>query len=80
MPVVLIGTLDTKGVEVQFVRDLLVQEGIATLVLDAGVLGSPSFVPDVSREQVFAVAGATINKSIVCEKVIWAIGSGLSGA
>jgi uncharacterized protein (UPF0261 family) len=38
MPVLLIGTLDTKGVELQFVRDLLHQGGVATVVIDAGVL------------------------------------------
>jgi uncharacterized protein (UPF0261 family) len=57
MPVLVIGTLDTKGVEVQFVRDLLNQAGVATLVLDAGVVGPPAFSPDIPREQVFAAAG-----------------------
>jgi uncharacterized protein (UPF0261 family) len=57
MPVLLIGTLDTKGVEFQFVRDLLRQAGLATLVLDAGVLGPPAFPPDIPREEVYAAAG-----------------------
>src|SRR3954447_15064666 len=60
MPVLLIGTLDTKGIEFQFVRDLLHQAGVATLVLDAGVLGPPHFVPDVPRERVYAAAGTTL--------------------
>jgi uncharacterized protein (UPF0261 family) len=59
MPVLLIGTLDTKGVEYQFVRDLLRQAGLATLTLDAGVLGPPRFAPDIPREEVFAAAGTT---------------------
>src|SRR5256885_1856843 len=53
MAVLLIGTLDTKGVEIQFVRDLLHAAGIATVVVDAGVLQPPAFAPEVSREQVF---------------------------
>jgi uncharacterized protein (UPF0261 family) len=57
MPVLLIGTLDTKGVEFQFVRDLLREAGIATLVLDAGVLQAPAFPPDIPREEVYAAAG-----------------------
>lgn len=57
MAVLLIGTLDTKGVEVHFVGDLLRRAGIGTLVLDAGVQGSPPFSADISREQVFAAAG-----------------------
>ena len=60
MPVLLIGTLDTKGVEVQFVRDLLRQAGIDTLVLDAGVQNPPYFPPDISREEVFATAGTNL--------------------
>ena len=44
MPVILIGTLDTKGVEIGFLRDFLQGWGIDTLVLDAGVLQPPAFV------------------------------------
>src|SRR5947209_658983 len=60
MPVLLIGTLDTKGVEVQFVRDLLHRAQVPTLVLDAGVLGPPPFPPDIPRDQVFAAAGTPL--------------------
>jgi uncharacterized protein (UPF0261 family) len=60
MPVLVIGTLDTKGVEVGFVRDALAAAGIATLVMDAGVLGPPLLPADISREQVYAAAGATL--------------------
>lgn len=60
MPILLIGTLDTKGTEYQFVRDLLEAQGHATLVLDAGVLGPPPFEPDVTREKVFAAAGTSL--------------------
>jgi uncharacterized protein (UPF0261 family) len=57
MPVLLAGTLDTKGIEFQFVRDLLHQAGVPTLVLDASVLRPPPFSPDISREEVYAAAG-----------------------
>src|SRR4051812_13508547 len=60
MPVLLIGTLDTKGVEFRFVRDLLEEAGVPTLVLDAGVLHPPAFPPDVPREEVFAAAGTSL--------------------
>ncbi len=60
MSVLLIGTLDTKGVEFQFVRDLLNQAGVGTLVIDAGVMGPPYFTPDVPREQVFTAAGTSL--------------------
>jgi uncharacterized protein (UPF0261 family) len=61
MPVLLIGTLDTKGVEFQFVRDLLRSAGVDCLVLDAGVLKLPLFSPDISREQVYGAAGTSID-------------------
>lgn len=60
MPVVLIGTLDTKGAELQFVRDLLQQGGVPTTVIDVGVLRAPTFPPDIAREQVYKAAGASL--------------------
>jgi uncharacterized protein (UPF0261 family) len=61
MPIILLGTLDTKGVEFQFVRDLLKSRGLDTLVIDAGVMGPPHFTPDVTRDKVFAAAGTTLD-------------------
>jgi uncharacterized protein (UPF0261 family) len=60
MPVLLIGTLDTKGLEVQFVRDLLHQAGVQALVVDAGVQGPAHFQPDIARTEVFAAAGTSL--------------------
>jgi uncharacterized protein (UPF0261 family) len=66
MSVILLGTLDTKGLELAFVRDLLHAAGLATIVVDAGVLGSPHFTPDISREQVFAAGGTSLEA--VCQE------------
>ena len=60
MTVLLIGTLDTKGVEVGFVRDALQRIGIDTLVMDTGVLQPPAFTPDIAREEVFSAAGSRL--------------------
>src|SRR6478609_8979580 len=60
MSVLLIGTLDTKGIEIRFVRDLLAEAGVGTLVLDAGVLVPPAFAPDIPREAVYAAAGTSL--------------------
>ncbi len=59
MALVLVGTLDTKGVELHFVRDLLGAAGQDTLVIDAGVGESP-FNPDIRRDQIFAAAGTSL--------------------
>jgi uncharacterized protein (UPF0261 family) len=60
MPVVMVGTLDTKGQELGFVRDLLRQHGLETLVIDAGSVGAPTLEPDIGREEVFRRAGTTL--------------------
>jgi uncharacterized protein (UPF0261 family) len=45
--VVLAGALDTKGREFAFVRDLIAQRGLQTLVIDFGVMGEPACSPDI---------------------------------
>ncbi len=60
MPVYLLGTLDTKGHEITFVRDLLHEYGAKTCVVDTGCLGSPLIAADVTREQVFAAADVSL--------------------
>jgi uncharacterized protein (UPF0261 family) len=60
MSVLLIGTLDTKGAEIAFVRDLLEDAGVGSLVIDAGIMGPPSFTPDIPRERLLAAAGTSL--------------------
>lgn len=62
MPVYILGTLDTKGTEIQFVRDLLHAQGLKTCVVDTGSLGQPVFPADVTREAVFTAAGASLEQ------------------
>jgi uncharacterized protein (UPF0261 family) len=62
MPVLLIGTLDTKGTEIAFVRDRLRAASVATLVMDASVLGEPAFKADISRENVYDAAGTSFER------------------
>ena len=58
--VVLVGALDTKGQEFAFVKELIEQTGLRTLVVDFGVMGGAAFAPDVSREDVAAAGGGTL--------------------
>jgi uncharacterized protein (UPF0261 family) len=61
--VLLIGTLDTKGREIAYVRDRIRALGVDTLVLDSGVLGEPlDIVPDITRAEVAIAAGSTIDE------------------
>jgi uncharacterized protein (UPF0261 family) len=60
--VVLLGTLDTKAREYEFVRDRLAASGIRPHVIDFGVLGEPGFVPDVSAAEVARAGGSALEK------------------
>jgi len=68
--VLLVGTLDTKGEEIAFVRDLIRARGHEVLLVDAGVMGDPPFPgfpsgrrdgpDDVSADDVARAGGATL--------------------
>jgi uncharacterized protein (UPF0261 family) len=61
MAVVLIGTLDTKGRELAFVRDLLRGLGLETIVIDAGSLGPPTFEADIGRQELVRLYGLFVD-------------------
>jgi hypothetical protein len=56
-PVLIIGTLDTKGEELLFLRDCLAGAGVRTRVVDVGVLGEPRFEAEVTRDEIARCAG-----------------------
>jgi uncharacterized protein (UPF0261 family) len=56
--VVLVGTLDTKGIEYGFLRDRLREAGVDVVLVDAGVMGEPQVEADVDREEVARAGGA----------------------
>jgi uncharacterized protein (UPF0261 family) len=59
--VVLIGTMDTKGVEFAYVRDRLRALGLDTTVVDVGILGDPLGIePDIDHAAVARYGGTTI--------------------
>ena len=58
--VLLIGTLDTKGVEYEFVRDLIQARGAGTLVMDLGTAGEPAFRADFAAEEVARRGGSSL--------------------
>lgn len=65
--VIVIGTLDTKGPEIRYLRDKILELGqdigLQTVVIDSGILGEPNgIVPDVSRKQVASAAGFTLDE------------------
>jgi uncharacterized protein (UPF0261 family) len=60
--VALIGTLDTKGPEIGFIRSRLADLDVDSLVIDSGILGTPGITADIPREQVAEAAGATLKE------------------
>jgi uncharacterized protein (UPF0261 family) len=60
--VVLIGTLDTKGVEYAFVRDRLREHDVKVVLVDVGVLDEPLIVPDITRQEVAAAAAEDVGR------------------
>ncbi len=56
--IVVLATLDTKGIETQYVRQQIEKMGEAALVVDVGVVGEPATKADITRQEV-AEAGGT---------------------
>lgn len=57
--VVLLGTLDTKGREYDYLRDRLREQGVDVILVDAGVF-EPLAQADVTQDEVAAAAGADV--------------------
>jgi uncharacterized protein (UPF0261 family) len=61
MSVIIIGTLDTKGPEIKYLRDRLQDLGLGTIVVDSGILGEPlDIIPDIDHAQAATYGGTTI--------------------
>jgi len=58
--VLLLGTLDTKGDELAFLRERLRDAGVGVLLADVGTLEPASVEPDITREEVGAAAGVDV--------------------
>jgi len=60
--ILLIGTFDTKGAELNFVKEQIATRGLPVITLDAGILQpSPPYVP-ISNEQVAAAGGEALSE------------------
>lgn len=76
MPVVyLIATMDTKGLELQFVAERMRSAGVSVKTVDVGTLSTPQAQPDIDRHQVSAgrwKAGATTDRGQAVEQMsLW---------
>ncbi|SPE20804.1 conserved hypothetical protein [Candidatus Sulfotelmatomonas gaucii] len=62
--VAILGTLDTKGEEFAYLRRRIESSGVGTIVIDSGVLGTPAFAADVSRDEVARAGGHAIEELV----------------
>ena len=62
--IVIIGTLDTKGEEFRYVKELIQRKGHKTIVIDVGILEEPPFQPDITHEEVAEAAGTNLKQII----------------
>ncbi len=62
--IAIVGALDTKGEEFDFLKAEIEKRGCGTLMVDTGVLGEIDIEADVSREQVAQAGGSNIDQLI----------------
>jgi uncharacterized protein (UPF0261 family) len=62
--IVLLGTFDTKGREFAYIKEIIEKRGHQTILIDAGIMGSPLIQPDISRKEVALKGGFTIEELV----------------
>jgi uncharacterized protein (UPF0261 family) len=79
--IAIVGTLDTKGEEVRYLKELIERRGYKAIVIDTGVLRAAPFPAEVTREQVAEAAGTDLKEIIALgdeSKAIAAMARGAS--
>ncbi|RXI45814.1 UPF0261 family protein [Clostridium tetani] len=62
--IIILGTLDTKGEEFKFIKDIIEKEGLDTIVIDVGVVGEAKLRPNIDKKEVAIVGGSSIEDLI----------------
>ena len=79
--ILVIGTLDTKGQECLYIRDLVTRYGCCCILIDPGPLGEPLVPGDIPRRDVAKRAGHDLEQLIATRdkgKIIQAMTDGLT--
>ena len=58
--VVIMGTLDTKAVEINYLAEVIRQMGVKAILMDVSIGGEPAFQPDISAREIAAAGGGDI--------------------
>jgi uncharacterized protein (UPF0261 family) len=59
--VAILATLDTKGREVAYIREIVEARGHRALVVDTGLIGEPATTPDISHREVASAGGGDLD-------------------
>ncbi len=59
--IAILGTLDTKGEEVAYMKGLVEARGHSAILIDVGPLGPPMVKPDIANEEVARLAGCELS-------------------
>jgi uncharacterized protein (UPF0261 family) len=62
--IVIVATLDTRGDEVAFLKELIENKGPSVITVDVGVLGSPYMPGDFIREEVAEAGGQSLQQLV----------------
>ena len=62
--ILVIGTLDTKGDQVEYIKKAIESRGQKVVLLDIGVLGQAMCEPDITNKQVAHAAGVTLEELV----------------
>jgi len=60
--IVVLGTLDTKGEQLGFLKDCIEKRGHSTIIVDLSMGGEPLFQADITPEDIAQAAGKTIEE------------------
>lgn len=78
--IAVIGTLDTKGDQLEYLMGLIEGQGRQVTMIDVGVLGDVPFDPTVSREEVARASGTGLEEIIAFADECKAMGKMAEGA
>lgn len=59
--IVIIGTLDTKGEEIAFAKEIIEAQGVDVHVVDTGVMEPPEFEPETTAAEVAEAGGESLD-------------------
>jgi uncharacterized protein (UPF0261 family) len=78
--VLIIATLDTKGPETLFLKKLIEERGVKTLVMDTGTTGKSPFIVDIPNHKVAEAASRTLAELLAFNDESRAMGEMAKGA